>query len=589
MVAKRIPELTELAGSGLADVDNFVVFDTDGNETKRIRKNQLEEYLMSNPDASTFIGYDRDLTSSQDRTLADRLSDKTSVMDFIPAGTDTATTDCSPYIQAAIDTGKAIYFPEGSYLIDAPLQCPGGTVLLGAGGLNRKTRFVKATTTVGTGSNTSRSGAVTDSYAKNAFIILEHPDNGYNYHTTIQHISFYSQGFTVEYGMYAPRTSGLNLYDIEFFQCKYGFVTHDSWLTLFLSVTANANTMDGLNGYTYGWTGTTSRGFWYANDGTSNATGTALSAIRCWGRDCHIGWHLYGLQYSALHACGADNISHSSYRLEISDIVMNGCATENVQLSGSNGAAVYMSSGSFVLNHFRTYKVDQCTSGNASSIWCDTGADVVMNGCQIENYDAISGGGTTYNFVIQNSASLSAFQTTFPNNGNSFINLNNGSYIAHGGAAGNNLLIRSGEKSTLSSMSFERSLVGNNRDEKQNVAIASAGTDIAQATITLTGGGDGGIATFTIWWSDLSFPSGFGKDVVDVGVYQDTSGANYRQTVNVISQTRVHNSMTGDVAYSLSRVGNVFTLTATPPNGDITATIIRMDPYSFSNTLWELL
>lgn len=49
------------------------------------------------------------------------------VLDFIPAGTNTATTNCSPYIQAAIDaqtTSFALYVPAGEYLLTSTITFP---------------------------------------------------------------------------------------------------------------------------------------------------------------------------------------------------------------------------------------------------------------------------------------------------------------------------------------------------------------------------------------------------------------------------------------------------------------------------------
>lgn len=61
-------------------------------------------------------------TGAQARTLESKLQDEVSVWDFIPPGTTTATTDCASYFQAAIDTGKTVYVPPGSYRIDCTLN-----------------------------------------------------------------------------------------------------------------------------------------------------------------------------------------------------------------------------------------------------------------------------------------------------------------------------------------------------------------------------------------------------------------------------------------------------------------------------------
>ena len=64
-------------------------------------------------------------TGAQQRTVESKLQDVVSVLDFIPAGTDTATTDCAAYIQAAFTyagaNGKKAVVPTGTYLISSTI------------------------------------------------------------------------------------------------------------------------------------------------------------------------------------------------------------------------------------------------------------------------------------------------------------------------------------------------------------------------------------------------------------------------------------------------------------------------------------
>jgi len=77
-------------------------------------------------------------TGATTRTVESKLRDVISVKDFIPAGTDTATTDCSSYIQAAIDyfrtkvesvTGQsgciALDFGGGVYRVTSSINLTG--------------------------------------------------------------------------------------------------------------------------------------------------------------------------------------------------------------------------------------------------------------------------------------------------------------------------------------------------------------------------------------------------------------------------------------------------------------------------------
>jgi hypothetical protein len=77
-------------------------------------------------------------TGAQQRTVESKLQDVVSVLDFIPAGTNTATTDCSPYIQAALNKvqtnlGGTVIIPPGEYKVTSPLTAGQGIQILGLG------------------------------------------------------------------------------------------------------------------------------------------------------------------------------------------------------------------------------------------------------------------------------------------------------------------------------------------------------------------------------------------------------------------------------------------------------------------------
>jgi hypothetical protein len=69
------------------------------------------------------------------RTVESKLQDVVSVLDFIPPGTNTATTDCTTFIQAAIDAGaqdkKQVFIPSGNYLVTDTLNLPRGVSIFG--------------------------------------------------------------------------------------------------------------------------------------------------------------------------------------------------------------------------------------------------------------------------------------------------------------------------------------------------------------------------------------------------------------------------------------------------------------------------
>jgi hypothetical protein len=56
-----------------------------------------------------------------------------SVADFIPAGTNTVTTDCAAFIQAAIDSGKSVFVPAGTYRCSGITLDNAGQIFYGEG------------------------------------------------------------------------------------------------------------------------------------------------------------------------------------------------------------------------------------------------------------------------------------------------------------------------------------------------------------------------------------------------------------------------------------------------------------------------
>jgi polygalacturonase len=61
--------------------------------------------------------YDQSSTGAVNRPSNLKLSEIISLGDFIPVGTNTSSTDCTSYIQAAINafSNNALYIPAGAY------------------------------------------------------------------------------------------------------------------------------------------------------------------------------------------------------------------------------------------------------------------------------------------------------------------------------------------------------------------------------------------------------------------------------------------------------------------------------------------
>ena len=78
--------------------------------------------LISDANGSSLVGFTQAGAGAEARTVESKLRDVISVADYIPPGTVTATTDCQPFIRAAINQavargGGIIYIPPGEYRI----------------------------------------------------------------------------------------------------------------------------------------------------------------------------------------------------------------------------------------------------------------------------------------------------------------------------------------------------------------------------------------------------------------------------------------------------------------------------------------
>jgi hypothetical protein len=479
-------------------------------------------------------------------------------------------TDDTVAIQAAIDAsnGTRVYFPSGTYVISSPLYMDGGTHIYGDGGGEQPaTKIIKTTNTVGTGSNTAPGRSVTDSYAQNAILILRHANNAFNEDSSIEQMGFFAWSYKVTYGIFAPRTARLFINEVYIYQCQYGFATYDSWLATLQKVVANSNTQKAINGGpTYGYTGTTIGIGWY-NDGSGIGTGTALSATNCWGRDCDYGWSLYGLSYSSLTSCAADNISDIAYYFELSRIAMNGCGHENVQIK--NNGAIYSQLSHLTFNSCDNYLIYGSATADTAEIKL-LGGYAVFNSCRFRNFASPS---SSYNMLLLDGARVVNNNSTFPTNGNTFKSFagSNAQYL-------DTTNVPPYVQSAVAGTDF-RYINGRLRDnqvqEIANKSILSAGTVIATFTASGAGSLEYAVCAFTVSWYDGTYPNGTGIDKFLIALHRENTS--YYQNISTPTYAIAGNSVTTPPTYSLSRVGNVWSLTMTPAYGNCTAYTITAE------------
>lgn len=80
----------------------------------------LLRFHLSQPNGGTLVGFKAAGTGSVNRSVEDKLREKVSVKDFGAVG-DGISNDTAA-IQAALNTGKNVYAPAGTYLVNAPLN-----------------------------------------------------------------------------------------------------------------------------------------------------------------------------------------------------------------------------------------------------------------------------------------------------------------------------------------------------------------------------------------------------------------------------------------------------------------------------------
>jgi len=303
-------------------------------------------------------------------------------------------TDDTAAIQAAIDSvssGGRLDFPFATYIITSPL-----VFSIGVDVYFHDCTIEKNTNTAGSGSQLARSGAVVDSYAVDSIISIKAGNNNYVYNVNFHgHCTLDGTAASNNtYGVYAPRTSGLDFENqIQTKKCDFGFYTFDSWLGN-INVRA-ANCTSAIK---------------FADDGTSNATGTSM-ILRGHANTAVDGYDLYGLQYSTLESPAVDPVSGSAYKIDTcSGLTLNSPGAENI----TGGRFLKVSFSTVVINSPRALAV----TGVDAKAYIDvegSSSVVVINGGTLPDFDSVNG--TNYQRLVKTGAKLITIGTILPTNG----------------------------------------------------------------------------------------------------------------------------------------------------------------------------
>lgn len=139
-------DLSDTTGAGLV---GFSPTGTIASTTVQTAIAEINTDLAASS-GSSLVGFQQTGTGAVARTVSAKLKDAVSVMDFIPAGTSTSSTNCTAYIQAAIDSvgvNGTIYLPKGIYRCRG-LNLTANKYLVGAGEASTKLRFFRSGNTV---------------------------------------------------------------------------------------------------------------------------------------------------------------------------------------------------------------------------------------------------------------------------------------------------------------------------------------------------------------------------------------------------------------------------------------------------------
>lgn len=339
--------------------------------------------------------------------------------DVLAFGADPALDDNQPAIQQAIDTceangGGIVSLPSGTFRIRKPLLVPAGSDVVLQGQGRRATMLRKTTDEVlDARPRSHRGGSVSDAFDVDAIVLVDHADDDFNDYGALRDLMLMGRGQErTTYGLYAPRLSRWTVRDVQIQSVGRGFFSHQLFLTECSSVMAEH----------------VGEGFVLADDGSGDGGSTSWSLTNCYVNHARrSGYRFFGLDYSSLVSCAADDVNQSgdpgaaAYRVSYGrGVNLVGCGCE-----ASRGHVIWFTRGIGSVNGCRTVGV-RGLAGERSAYLRWEGSDVVVSGCSFASFDEA---GDSFNEIVEGGSQVTYVETTRPDGGDDRIGYSGGSRV----------------------------------------------------------------------------------------------------------------------------------------------------------------
>ena len=241
-------------------------------------------------------------------------------------------------------------------------------------------------------------------------------------YVTLRDLRLSSAGCNVDYGIYSDGINSSEFRNLTIFQCKNGFCcnneTHGSlWNLIFDNIEFNSNTIrefEGINNY--GYPEQTTCALTCVTNG-----GAGLSFNHCWARDCAVGYHIKGVNYSIMDGCGADNIHGIAYLLEYSGISLTSCGMENVTTNSS----IVLYHCNATITGFNDYKQIVKNDKETYRVKIDGGIITLIN-CHFSDWINKVKNSNIYGVTSNNGSKVLLINTKQPNHINNYMALKKG-------------------------------------------------------------------------------------------------------------------------------------------------------------------